>query len=147
MRTFCIIAYGDGKYKRRKSIQAGKRSTPAPFCGQKQEIDVFKKKLAFVSAINDVSVRMFNNIFVGSSPTEKKVLAAMHESGLPLKWGEMLKLAEGAGIKKTSARTAVKRLVDGGLLKQITEEEHEGCHIFKDKLFREYIGAKTMAVS
>ncbi len=110
-------------------------------------VGVEEFKLAFVSAINDVSVRMFDNMLAGSSPIEKKVLAAMHESGLPLKWGEMLKLAEGAGIKKTSARTAVKRLVDGGLLRQITEGEHEGCYIFRDGLFREYIGAKTRGVS
>lgn len=94
-------------------------------------------KLAFISAINDISVRMFNKLFKSVSPTERKVLRIIYGSGPPLRWSEIIK--KSTGIKRNTVKPAIRRLLKAGLIKQIEDKEQEKYYTLIDKLFKEYL--------
>jgi len=99
-------------------------------------------KLAFISAINDISVRMFSKLFKSASPTEREILAIIYKSDLPLKWMEIVKKSKEMNIKESTAKPAIRRLLKAELIKQIEEGEYEDYYTLRDRLFREYLRTK-----
>ncbi|PKP58105.1 MAG: hypothetical protein CVT89_03380 [Candidatus Altiarchaeales archaeon HGW-Altiarchaeales-2] len=104
-------------------------------------------KLSLISAINDVSARMFDNMFNKLCMNEKNVLRILYESEVPMRWGEVLEMAENSGIKRASARTSLKRLIDNELLKSVKPQKYEKQYTLRDVLFKEYLSAKLDKVS
>lgn len=59
---------------------------------------------------------------------------------MPLQWSEIIR--KSAGVKKGTAKSAIRRLSGAELIKQIEDGGYEGCYTLRDRLFKEHPRAR-----
>ena len=95
--------------------------------------------LGFVTALNEISSRMFDQIYSTSTESEQQILKTLLNSDVPLRFSEIVERAKEPGIPESTVKTSISKLRNDEMIKKNLTGKYKNCYEIRDRFFKEFL--------